>query len=42
MALTRRSTKILIFESGRLWNWWLGIVPGPRSWEIRVPGHHEL
>ncbi|KAF2253197.1 endoplasmic oxidoreductin [Trematosphaeria pertusa] len=40
--LPGKFTKILIFESGRLWNWWLGIVPGPRSWEIRVPGHHEL
>jgi len=37
-----RFTKIFIMEMGRLYNWWLGLVPGPRSWEIRIPRRDEL
>ncbi len=29
-------------EMSRLYNWWLGMVPGPRSWEIRIPARDEL
>ncbi|KAF1946299.1 endoplasmic oxidoreductin [Clathrospora elynae] len=40
--LPGRFTKIFIFEMERLYNWWLGMVPGPRSWEIRIPRRDEL
>lgn len=36
------STKIFILEMGRLYNWWIGLNPGERSWEIRIPGRDEL
>lgn len=37
-----RFTKIFFYEMGRLYNWWLGINPGPRSWEIHIPHPDEL
>ncbi|KAH4019882.1 hypothetical protein HBI13_119150 [Parastagonospora nodorum] len=40
--LPSRLSKIFILEVGRLYNWWLGLVPGPRSWEIRIPRQDEL
>lgn len=40
--LPGRFTKILILELQRLYNWWLGMVPGPRSWEFHFPGRDEL
>jgi ERO1-like protein beta len=33
---------IALFELRRLYNWWIGIVPGPRTWEIRIPRLDEL
>ncbi|KAH7076595.1 endoplasmic reticulum Oxidoreductin 1-domain-containing protein [Paraphoma chrysanthemicola] len=41
-ALPGKFTKILIMELGRLYNWWLGMTPGPRSWEIKIPRRDEL
>ncbi|KAE8832822.1 hypothetical protein HRS9122_08535 [Pyrenophora teres f. teres] len=40
--LPGRFTKIFILEMGRVYNWWMGFVPGPRSWEIRIPRLDEL
>lgn len=40
--LPGRLTKIFILEVGRLYNWWLGMTPGPRSWEIHIPRRDEL
>lgn len=40
--LPGRFTKIFILEMQRLYNWWLGLIPGPRSWEIRIPRRDEL
>ncbi|KAH7408204.1 endoplasmic reticulum Oxidoreductin 1-domain-containing protein [Phaeosphaeria sp. MPI-PUGE-AT-0046c] len=37
-----RFTKIFFYEMGRLYNWWLGMNPGPRSWEIHIPNRDEL
>ncbi|USP77224.1 hypothetical protein yc1106_04498 [Curvularia clavata] len=37
-----RFTKIFILEMRRVYNWWMGFVPGPRSWEIRIPRRDEL
>ncbi|KAL5115305.1 endoplasmic oxidoreductin-1 [Pleosporales sp. CAS-2024a] len=42
IQLPARLTKICILEMGRLYDWWLGLVPGPRSWEIRIPRTDEL
>ncbi|KAJ4287334.1 endoplasmic oxidoreductin-1 [Kalmusia sp. IMI 367209] len=42
LEMPGKFTKIIIFEGGRLWNWWLGIVPGPRSWDWHFPQAHEL
>ncbi|KAF2026500.1 endoplasmic oxidoreductin [Setomelanomma holmii] len=42
MELPGKFTKIVIMELGRLYNWWLGLTPGPRSWEIKVPRRDEL
>ncbi|KAI4946802.1 hypothetical protein J4E91_006974 [Alternaria rosae] len=40
--LPGRFTKIFILEMRRVYNWWMGFVPGPRSWEIRIPRRDEL
>jgi len=40
--LPGRFTKIFILEMRRAYNWWMGFVPGPRSWEIRIPRRDEL
>ncbi|KAL6711953.1 endoplasmic oxidoreductin-1 [Coniothyrium glycines] len=40
--LPGRFTKIFILEMRRLYNWWLGMIPGPRSWEIHIPRRDEL
>ncbi|KAF1840461.1 endoplasmic oxidoreductin [Cucurbitaria berberidis CBS 394.84] len=40
--LPGRLGRILILEMGRLYNWWLGMNPGPPSWEIKVPRREEL
>ncbi|KAL6159412.1 endoplasmic oxidoreductin-1 [Exserohilum turcicum] len=40
--LPSRFTKILILEMRRAYNWWMGFVPGPRSWEIRIPTRDEI
>ncbi|OCL11030.1 endoplasmic oxidoreductin [Glonium stellatum] len=34
--------KIIIVESSRLWDYWLGLPVRPRSWEIRWPRRDEL
>lgn len=34
--------KIVIVESSRLWDYWLGLPMRPRSWEIRWPRRDEL
>ncbi|OCK93779.1 endoplasmic oxidoreductin [Cenococcum geophilum 1.58] len=34
--------KIVIVESSRLWDYWLGLPMRPRSWEIRWPRKDEL
>jgi hypothetical protein len=41
-ALPGKAIKILIMEGSRLWDYWLGLPVGPRSWEIRFPGRAEL
>ncbi|KAF2132541.1 endoplasmic oxidoreductin [Dothidotthia symphoricarpi CBS 119687] len=40
--LPGRFAKIFIFEMRRLYNWWIGLVPGPRSWEFHIPRADEL
>ncbi|CBX95343.1 similar to endoplasmic oxidoreductin-1 [Plenodomus lingam JN3] len=37
-----RFFKIFVFELGRLYNWWLGMTPGPRSWKVYIPRREEL
>ncbi|EMD66956.1 hypothetical protein GGP41_005415 [Bipolaris sorokiniana] len=37
-----RFTKIFILEMRRAYNWWMGFVPGPKTWEIRIPTRDEL
>ena len=34
--------KILVLELNRLWNFWLGLPVGPRTWEIRFPSRDEI
>ncbi|KAF2452692.1 endoplasmic reticulum Oxidoreductin 1-domain-containing protein [Lineolata rhizophorae] len=34
--------RIAVVETSRLWDFWLGLPPRPRSWEWRVPGREEL
>jgi len=34
--------KIVIVESSRLWDYWLGLPMRPRSWEVRWPRKDEL
>jgi ERO1-like protein beta len=29
-------------EMGRLYDWWLGMQVGPRSWRIHIPRRDEL
>ena len=29
------SSRILLFELVRLWDWWMGFVPMERSWQWR-------
>ncbi|KAI8939928.1 hypothetical protein NX059_003656 [Plenodomus lindquistii] len=40
--LPGRFFKIFVFEMGRLYNWWLGMTPGPRGWKIYIPRRDEL
>lgn len=42
IAIPGKVWLILVEESGRLWNFWLGLPVGPRSWEIHVPSRDEL
>lgn len=42
VQLPGRLFKIFVFEMGRLYNWWLGMTPGPRSWKIYIPRRDEL
>ncbi|KAF2270723.1 endoplasmic oxidoreductin [Lojkania enalia] len=41
-ALPGKFIRIIIWESGRLWDYYLGLPVPPRGWEIRIPGHDEL
>ncbi|KAF1997486.1 endoplasmic oxidoreductin [Amniculicola lignicola CBS 123094] len=40
--LPGRFMKIIIWESGRLWDYWLGLPVAPRGWEIKIPRRDEL
>ncbi|RAR15622.1 endoplasmic oxidoreductin [Stemphylium lycopersici] len=40
--LPSRFGRIFVLEMRRVYNWWMGFVPGPRSWEIRIPNRNEL
>ncbi|KAF2869423.1 endoplasmic reticulum Oxidoreductin 1-domain-containing protein [Massariosphaeria phaeospora] len=42
VALPGKFVRIVLFELGRLWNYWMGLVVPPRSWEMRVPDRREL
>ncbi|PVI03688.1 endoplasmic oxidoreductin [Periconia macrospinosa] len=33
IALPSKFTNIFIYELSRLWNWWMGYVPGPPGWQ---------
>ncbi|KAI9668986.1 MAG: endoplasmic oxidoreductin-1 [Trizodia sp. TS-e1964] len=33
---------IFLGESGRLWDWFLGIPEQPRAWEVKWPTHEDL
>jgi len=37
-----KALKIVLFEVGRLWDYWLGIQPKERTWGFRLPGKDEL
>lgn len=41
-GLPRKAFRILLMEGGRLWDYWLGLPVGPRSWELRFPRRNEL
>jgi len=40
--LPGKALKIVLFEVGRLWDYWLGIQPKERTWRFRLPGKDEL
>ncbi|KAF2118262.1 endoplasmic reticulum Oxidoreductin 1-domain-containing protein [Lophiotrema nucula] len=42
MQLPGKFLKIIIWESGRLYNYWAGLAVPPRGWEIRIPRADEL
>ena len=42
IVLPNKLWHIFLEESGRLWNFWLGLPVSPRSWEIHVPSRDEL
>ena len=42
IGLPSKMWHIFLEESGRLWNFWLGLPVGPRSWGIHVPSRDEL
>ena len=42
IALPNKVWHIFLEESGRLWNFWLGLPISPRTWEIHVPSRDEL
>jgi ERO1-like protein beta len=37
-----QASAIAITEGQRLWNYWLGLPVGPRTWRIHLPGRDEL
>lgn len=37
MYIPRTLFEILVLETGRLWNYWLGLPVPPRSWKIQLP-----
>lgn len=41
-AIPGKFSRIFILETGRLYNWWVGLAPGPRTWEWRYPRPDEL
>ena len=37
-----QASAIAITEGKRLWNYWLGLPVGPRTWRLHLPGRDEL
>jgi ERO1-like protein beta len=42
IGIPGKAFKILIFEMGRIWAYFLGLPIQPRSWEIRLPSRDEI
>ena len=42
LSLPQKTLNILILEMSRLWNFWLGLPVGPRSWEFHYPTRDEI
>lgn len=42
IGIPGKALKILVFEIGRLWAFYLGLPMQPRSWEIRLPSRDEI
>lgn len=42
IGIPGKAFKILIFEIGRVWAYYLGLPMQPRSWEIRLPSRDEI
>lgn len=42
IGIPGKAFKILVFEIGRLWAYYLGLPMQPRSWEIRLPSRDEI
>lgn len=42
IGIPSKAFKILIFETSRLWSFWLGLPIEQRSWEIRLPTREDL
>ncbi|EED16205.1 oxidoreductin [Talaromyces stipitatus ATCC 10500] len=45
LTIPRIAWQVVVFESSRLWNYWLGLPVPPRQWKIQIPRpprHDEL
>lgn len=42
MSFPFQASAIFITEGHRLWNYWLGLPVGPRTWRVHFPGREEL
>ena len=42
ISIPAKAFKILVFELGRVWAYYIGLPAQPRSWEIRLPSRDEI